>query len=65
MLVIIGTIFAYIEIIYSILETLDISAGDFLLIGSVSLVAIILPVLRMMFLIAAFLVMIVRYYRRK
>jgi hypothetical protein len=65
MLLVIGTITAYIEIVYSVLETLGISASYGLMIGSVSLVAIILAVLRMLFFIAAFLVMVVRQYRRK
>ena len=63
MFVIIGAIIAYIEIIYSNLEPFGVITGSFLRIGSVSLVAILLPVLRMAFLIAAFLVMLIRWYR--
>ena len=63
MLIVIGTIAAYIEIIYTILKLFGfINTG--LLIGSVPLMAIILPSLRMIFFIAAFYVMVVKRYRR-
>jgi hypothetical protein len=65
MLLVIGTITAYIEVVYSVLDTLGISATYGLMIGSVSLAAILLSALRMLFFIAAFLVMVVRQYRRK
>jgi hypothetical protein len=65
MLLVIGTIIAYIEVVYSVLETLGISASYGLMIGSVSLATILLSALRMLFFIAAFLVMVVRVYRRK
>jgi len=64
MLIVIGTIAAYIEIIYSILNNFGFISADFLLIGSVSLAAIILPSLRMIFFIAAFIIMVVKRYRR-
>ena len=60
MLIILSTITIYIEILYSILEKLGIMSWNFMYIGSVPLFAILLPVLRMVFLIAAFLVMIVK-----
>ena len=63
MLVVISTFIVYIEIIYSILEILGIFAGNFLYIGSIPLPAVLLPALRMVFLIAAFLVIIARRYR--
>ncbi|MDR0289961.1 MAG: hypothetical protein LBI06_03415 [Treponema sp.] len=56
MLIVIGIIVAYIEIIYSILEAQGITFP---------FVALILPSLEMLFFIAAFLVMVVRLYRRK
>ena len=65
MLMVIGTIVAYIEIVYSILELFGITKGDIFLIGSVPVIAIILPVLRMSFFIAAFLIMVIRKYRRR
>jgi hypothetical protein len=65
MLVVIGTITAYIAIVYSILEMAGLTAGKGWFMGSVSLVAIALPALCMIFFIAAFLVMIIRQYRRK
>ena len=60
MLIVIGTITAYIEIVYSILELLGIAAHYDLFIGSVPLAAILLTALRMLFFIAAFLIMVVR-----
>ena len=65
MILVIGTIIAYIEIVHSVLETLGIAASYSLMIGSVPLAAILLAVLRMLFFIAAFLVMVIRHYRRK
>ena len=64
MLIIIGAIVAYIEIVYSILGIFGIG-GEILLVGSVSLIAFILPALRMIFFIAAFTVMIIRQFRQK
>jgi hypothetical protein len=64
MLMVIGTIAAYIETVYSILDLFGITQGDTLLIGSVPVAAILLPCLRTSFFIAAFLVMVVRRYRR-
>jgi hypothetical protein len=65
MLLVIGTITMYIEIVYSVLETLGISARYGLMIGSVPLAAIVLATLRTLFFIAAFLVMVIRQYRQK
>ena len=65
MLLVIGTIIAYIEVVHSVLETLGISATYGFMIDSVPLASILLAVLRMLFFIAAFLVMVVRQYRRK
>ena len=63
MLIIIGAIVAYIEIVYSILNMFGMTA-DFFLIGSVPVISFILPLLRMFFFIAAFLVMIIRHSRQ-
>jgi hypothetical protein len=60
MLIVIGTITAYIEIVYSILELFGIAVHYGLFIGSVPLVAILLTTLRMFFFIVAFLTMVVR-----
>ena len=60
MLIVIGTIAAYVEIIHYILGLFGIAGGEFLLIGSVPLVSFVLPLLRMMFFIVAFLIMIIR-----
>ena len=64
MLVIVGTIVTYIEIVYSILNSFGIGGEDFLHIGTVSLIAFILPILRMVFFIAAFLIMVIRQSRQ-
>ena len=52
MLIVAGTIVAYIEIVCSVMELSGFSA--------VPLVAILLPALRMVFFTAAFLIMVVR-----
>ena len=62
MLVAIGAIIMYVEIVYSILELLGMAAG--MIIGSVSLAAILLPALRMVFFIVAFMVMVARRQRQ-
>jgi len=64
MLMTIGAIIMYGEVVYSILELVGIAAGNVLFVGSVSLPAILLPALRMIFYIAAFLVMVIRQYRQ-
>jgi hypothetical protein len=63
MLVVIGTIAGYVDIVYSILDLFGITRGDNLLIGSVPAAAIILPSLRISFFIAAFTIMVIRLYR--
>ena len=64
MLMVIGTIAAYVETVYSILQLFGIT-GTQLYIGSVPAAAILLPNIRTGFFIAAFLVMIIRKYRRR
>jgi hypothetical protein len=63
MLIVIGIIAAYVETVYSILNLFGIT-GNQLTIGSVPVAAILLPNLRTAFFIAAFVVMIVRKFRR-
>jgi len=65
MLMVIGTIAAYVEIVYSVLELFGITRGDAFVIGSVPAAAIVLPLLRMSFFIAAFLIMVIRRYRHR
>ena len=65
MLIVLSTVTVYIEIICSVLEMLGIVNGNLISMGSVPLLSIVLPSLRMVFLIAAFLVMIVRSYRQQ
>jgi hypothetical protein len=64
MLMVIGTIAAYIETVYSILDMFGISGGDRFLVGSVPAASIVLPCLRTAFFIIAFIVMVFRKYRR-
>ena len=64
-LVIIGTIIAYVETVYSILNLVGISGGNILSETMASLVPIILNSLHMAFFVAAFAVMVVRKYRRR
>ena len=63
MLMVIGTIAAYVETVYSILVLFGIT-GTQLSIGSVPLAVILLPNLRTAFFIAAFVVMVIRKLRR-
>ncbi|MCL2805938.1 MAG: hypothetical protein FWD26_08375 [Treponema sp.] len=65
MLIIFGTIVAYIETVYSLLKIFGISSDDFFMIGSVSLISLILPTIRTIFFIAAFTIMIYRQSRNK
>jgi hypothetical protein len=64
MLMVTGTIAAYAETVYSILDLFGILGADAPSIGSVPLAAILLPCLRTLFFIAAFLVMVIRKYGR-
>ena len=65
MLIVIGTIAAYVETVYSILNLFGVSGGRFFTIGSVPLMSILLPCLPVIFFIAAFGVMVIRKYRRR
>ena len=65
MLMVIGTIAAYVETVYSILNILGISSIHIFVIGSISLMSIILPCLPTVFFIAAFSVMVFRKFRRR
>jgi len=65
MFMVIGTIAAYVEIVYAILTMFGIDSGKILVIGSVPLMSILLPCLPMVFFIAAFAVMVVRKYRSR
>lgn len=64
MFMVMGTIAAYVETVYSILDLFGITVANTLMIGSVSLAAIVLPCLRTIFFIIAFLVMVIRKYGR-
>ena len=64
MLMVIGTIAAYVETVHAILGLFGIGGG-ILVIGSVPLISIILPCLPTVFFIAALAVMVVRKYRRR
>ena len=65
MLVIMGTMAAYVETIYSILNLFGVDSGNILTIGSVSIFSIVLHCISMLFLIAALAVMVARKYRRR
>ncbi|MDR2303420.1 MAG: hypothetical protein LBE10_02390 [Treponema sp.] len=65
MLMVIGTIAAYVEIVYSILELFGITEGDTFTLGSVPVTSIVLPCLRMVFFIGAFIIMVARKYGRR
>lgn len=64
MLVVAGTIAAYVDTVYAILNLFGVNGGGFLVIGSVPLLSIVLPCLPTVFFIAAFAVMVARKYRR-
>jgi hypothetical protein len=63
MLIVIGTIAAYVETVYSILDMFGVT-GNQIMIGSVPLATILLPNIRTGFFIAAFVVMVVRKLKR-
>ena len=62
MLMVIGTIAAYVETVYAILNLFGISGSNLITIGTVPLMSILLPCLPTVFFIAAFVVMVVRKY---
>ena len=65
MLVVIATIAAYVETVYAILNLFGIEGGGVFAIGSMPFMSILLPCLPTIFFIAAFVVMVVRKYRRR
>jgi hypothetical protein len=65
MLVIFGAIVAYIETVYSILKIFGIAGEEFIIFGSISLISLLLPSVRMIFFIAAFAIMIYKQSRHK
>ncbi|MDR1902502.1 MAG: hypothetical protein LBQ88_09510 [Treponema sp.] len=64
MLMVIGTIAAYINTVHSILNEFGIIETSIFMIGSHTLASIVLPNLPSVFFIAAFLIMVIRKYRR-
>lgn len=65
MLLVLGTIAAYVETVYSILNLFGVTEINLLRIGSMPVASIILPCLPTIFFIAAFMVMVFRKYRRR
>jgi len=65
MLVIIGTILIYIETVYNILNIFGIGVDAFFLIGTVPVITFVLPSLRMLLFIAAFMIMVFKQSRHK
>ncbi|MDR2434589.1 MAG: hypothetical protein LBD47_08470 [Treponema sp.] len=63
MLLVIGAIAAYIETVYAVLNLFGITGKMTLFADSLSLPAVLLPILHSCFFIAAFLIMVVRRYR--
>ena len=63
MLIVAGTIAAYVETVYAILNLFGISGR--ITIGAVPLLSILLPCLPTAFLIAAFIVMVARKFRSR
>jgi len=63
MLMVIGTIAAYVETVYAILNLFGISGSDIFVIGSIPLISIILPCLPTVFFISALAVMVARKFR--
>jgi len=64
MMIIFGTIVAYIETVYSILKNFGITGDEILINSSFPLISFILPAVRMSFFIAAFAIMIYRQTRQ-
>lgn len=65
MLIVIGAITAYVNIVYSILDFFGVTGDAVLLIGSVPFTSIVLPVLPPVFFSLAFIVMIMRKIRKQ
>ena len=65
MLIIFGTIIAYIETVYSILKLFGISGDEIVAIASIPVIPIILPAVRLVFFIIAFTIMIYKQSRQK
>jgi hypothetical protein len=64
MFIVIGTLTAYTETVYSILGLFGISGESVFAMSSLAVVSVVLPCLPVVFFIAAFAVMIVRKYRK-
>ena len=64
-LIIVGTITAYVETVFSILRFFGMDGGNFLSGAALSFLNILLPSLSTAFIVAAFAVMVVRKYRRR
>jgi hypothetical protein len=64
MLLVIGTIAAYAETVYAILNLFGITEINMITIGSMPVASIVLPCLPAVFFISAFMVMVFRKYRR-
>jgi len=65
MLIIFGIIVAYTETVYSIIKIFGINADSFLIFETIPLISFILPTIRMLFFISAFIIMIYRQTRQK
>jgi hypothetical protein len=64
MLIIFGTIVIYIETVYSILKIFGVTSDEIIIFSSVPLITFILPTIRTLFFIAAFIIMIIKQSTR-
>jgi len=65
MLIILGVIVAYIETVYSVLKIFGIAGNELIIFSSVPFISLMLPVIRMSFFIAAFVIIVYRQSRLK
>ena len=64
MMIIFGIIIAYIETVYSVLDIFGLSGREWMVFGSVPLLSFVLPNIRMIFFITAFIIMIHKQSKR-
>ena len=65
MLMVMGTIAIYAETIYTIVSLFGLDGGNFLSVGAIPVLSILLHSFPMLFFIAAFAVMVARKYRHR
>jgi len=65
MLIIFAIIIAYIETVYSVLKIFGIGGEEILIFGTIPLISLVLPTIRMIFFIVAFSIMVYKQSRHK